>query len=239
MITPSSAWIWDRVGPLTYLQFPWRLLSLISLATSTAAGATLLLVHSQRGKLILWGILVGLVVVVNVGYFRPERFLDVSQTDLLTGSGWDNLRMYAIGDFLPKAVQDPPRQPTTAAYAQVSGQSTISDVRSGSDWVAFDASSPDAAVVQINKFDFPTWEVSIDGQDAAYDHDPISGALRVSVPAGTHTIEAHLRDTPARTVGNVVTAAALVVCALLGLRAIGRRRRQAAPRPEGSLTSVS
>src|SRR5262249_14521743 len=95
MITPWSAWIWDRVGPLSYLQFPWRLLSLISLATSTAAGATLLLVHSQRSKVILWGVLVGLVVAVNVGYFRPERFLDVTQTDLLTGGGWDNLRMYA------------------------------------------------------------------------------------------------------------------------------------------------
>jgi hypothetical protein len=223
LITPSSAWIWDHVGPLSYLQFPWRLLSLITLATSTAAGAVLLLARSQRGKLILWSVLVGLVVVLNVGYFRPERFLNVSQTDLLADGGWDNLRMYAIGDFLPKAVQDPPRQPTTSAYTQVSGQSTISNVRAGSDWVAFDASSPAEAVVQIDKFDFPTWEVAVDGQDIAHDHDASSGALRVSVPTGTHTIEAHLRDTPLRTAGNLITAAALVLSALLGLRVIARR----------------
>jgi hypothetical protein len=221
------------------LQFPWRLLSLISLATSTAAGASLLLVHSQRGKLILWSVLVGLVVALNVGYFRPARFLDVSQTDLLTDGAWDNLRMYAIGDFLPKAVQDPPARPTTSAYAQVSGESTIRNVHSGSDWVALDTSSPAEAVVQINKFDFPTWEVTLDGQDVAYDHDAGSGALRISVPSGTHTIDVHLRDTPARTVGNLITAAGLVSCALLGLRAIARNRRRAESPPERSLSAIS
>jgi hypothetical protein len=240
MITPSSAWIWDRVGLLSYLQFPWRLLSLISLATSTAAGAALLLVRDQRGKVILWSVLVGLVVALNVGYFRPERFLDVSQTDLLTDGGWDNLRMYAIGDFLPKAVQDPPTQPPSARYAQVAGQTTVTGLRSGSDWVAFDASSPSDAVVQINTFDFPAWEVTVDGRDVAHEHDPSSGALRVTAPAGTHAIEAHLRNTPARTVGNLISAAALSLCALLGLRALAvRRRRLDATAPRRSLTSVT
>ncbi len=240
MITPSSAWIWDRVSPLTYLQFPWRLLSLISLATATAAGATLLLVRSQRGKLALWSVLVGLVVVLNVGYFRPERFLDVSQADLLSGGGWDNLRMYAIGDFLPRAVQTPPRQPSTTLATPLSDQSDITNPQSGSDWVRFDASGPSDTVVQINKFDFPTWQVTVDGQPVAYDHDASSGALRVSVPAGAHSVEARLRDTPARTAGNVATMAALLVCALLALRAIALRlRRRATSAPECPLSTVA
>jgi hypothetical protein len=157
-------------------------------------------------------------VVLNVGYFRPERFLDVSQADLLSDGGWDNLRMYAIGDFLPKAVQDAPRQPSTALYAQLSGQSEISNVQSGSDWVRFDASSPSEAKVQINKFDFPTWEVTVDGQPVAYDHDASTGVLRVALPAGQHTVEAHLRDTPVRIVGNLITAAALFASLVLLIR---------------------
>ncbi len=181
MITPASAWIWDRIGPLSYLQFPWRLLSLISLATSTAAGATLLLLPTQRGRVILWSALVGLVVALNVGYFRPDRFLNVNQADLLSDGGWDNLRMYAIGDFLPKAVQDAPRQPSIALYQVLSGQSDVTNAQSGSDWVRFDVSSPSEAVVQINKFDFPTWQVTVDGQPIAYDHDASSGVLRVAL----------------------------------------------------------
>ena len=222
MITPASAWIWDRIGPLSYLQFPWRLLSLISLATSTAAGATLLLLPTQRGRVILWSVLVGLVVALNVGYFRPDRFLNVSQADLLSDGGWDNLRMYAIGDFLPKAVQDAPRQPSIALYQVLSGQSDVTNAQSGSDWVRFDVSSPSEAVVQINKFDFPTWQVTVDGQPIAYDHDASSGVLRVALPAGSHAVEAHLGDTPARIIGNLISAAALILCAVLCLRPLLR-----------------
>ncbi|HEY2593245.1 MAG TPA: hypothetical protein VGK33_05030, partial [Chloroflexota bacterium] len=245
MITPSSAWIWDRVGPLSYFQFPWRLLSLISLATATAAGATLLLVRTRRSRVILWSILVGLVVVVNVGYFRPDRFLDVSQADLLSGAGWDNLRMYAIGDFLPKAVQTPPTQPTTALYTVVSGQSDITNAQSGSNWVRFDVSSPSEAVVQVNKFDFPTWQVTVDGQPVAFEHDPATGALQVSLPAGTHTVEARLRDTPARIAGNLITAGALILLAVLCLRAVllasphGSRNVFMRSRPRSSTMSTS
>jgi hypothetical protein len=224
LITPSSAWIWDRVGPLSYVQFPWRLLSLISFSTATAAGATLLVVHNQRGRVILWLALVGLVVALNIGYFRPSRFLEVTQADLLSDGGWDNLRMYAIGDFLPKAVQDAPRQPSTALYEQLSGQTQITDARSGSDWVTFDASSPSAALVQIDKFDFPTWQVTLDGQPAAHDHDASTGVLRVMLPPGSHTVEAHLRDTPVRGVGNLISAAALILCAGLCVRAVTHRR---------------
>jgi hypothetical protein len=226
MIHPRSSWIWDRVGLLSYLQFPWRLLSLISLATATLAGAALLLVASHRGKVIVWSLLVLLVTVVNVGWFRPERFLNVTQAELLTDGGWDNLRMYAIGDFLPKSAQVAPAQPASALYEQLSGQSVIAGVESGSNWVRFSADSDAGAVVQINQFDFPTWDVTVDGHSVAYGHDSSSGLLQVSLPAGAHQVEAHLRDTPVRIAGNIVSAAALVACAVVCLRSVVVRRRR-------------
>ncbi|HEY1291728.1 MAG TPA: 6-pyruvoyl-tetrahydropterin synthase-related protein [Chloroflexota bacterium] len=218
MITPASAWIWDRIGPLSLLQFPWRLLSLISFGTATAAGAIMLLVRNHTARLVLWWVLVVLVTALNVGYFRPDRFLNVSQDELLSDGGWDNLRMYAIGDFLPKSVQVAPRQPAEALYEQVSGQSDITDPTSGSNWVRFDATSRSDAVVQINKFDFPNWEVTVDGQPVAHSHDDTTGAIQVSLPAGAHTIAARLRDTPIRIAGNIVSALALLLLAILILR---------------------
>jgi hypothetical protein len=200
------------------LQFPWRLLTLISFATSTAAGAILLLAPSHTLRLILWSFLVVLVTVLNFGYFRPDRFLNVSQVDLLTDGGWDNLRLYAIGDYLPKSVQVAPRQPAAALYEQVSGQSDISDVASGSDWVRFNATSQSGGVVQINKFDFPNWEITIDGQPVAHGHDDTTGVIQVALPTGAHTVEARLRDTPIRIAGNILTALALILLAILVVR---------------------
>jgi hypothetical protein len=217
MIHPDSAWIWDRIGPLAYLQFPWRLLILISFCTSILAGAALLLVRSGKPRVILWSVLVALVAVVNVGWFRPERFLDVTQSDLLSGPGWDTLRLYAIWDFLPRSAMVAPQQPSTGAVTQVSGTSDITHVAQGSDWLRFEATSPTPAVVQLNVYDFPTWSVTLDGQPISYTHDASTGLLSVGLPAGTHTLDAHLQNTPVRTLGNLVTLIALILLAVVCL----------------------
>jgi len=217
MIHPASELIWDRVSLLSYLQFPWRLLSVISFATSTLAGASLLLFRSQQGRAVAWSVLVVLVSVMNVGWFQPERFLDVTQAGLLSDGGWDNLRMYAIDDFLPKSAQVAPTQPASAVYEQLSGQSDISDVESGSNWVRFNVYSGAEGLVQINKFDFPTWQVTVDGHSVPYGRDSISGLINVSLPPGAHAVEARLRDTPARLASNIVSAGALVSSAVVCL----------------------
>jgi hypothetical protein len=227
MIHPASSWIWDRVGPLSYLQFPWRLLSVISFATSTLAGASLLLFRSHKSRVIAWSVLVVLVSVTNVGWFQPEKFLDVTQADLLSDGGWDNLRMYAIGDFLPESAEVAPEHPASAVYAQLSGRSDIADVEIGSNWVRFNANSDTGALVQINKFDFPIWQVTIDGQSVAHARDSTSGLINVSLPPGAHTVEARLRDTPLRIASNFISAGALVVCALMCVRAVFLRQRRA------------
>jgi hypothetical protein len=217
MIHPTSQWIWDRVALLAYLQFPWRLLALTSIATATLAGASLLLARSQRGQVAVWSVLVGLVAIMNVGWFRPERFLDVTQADLLSGSGWDNLRMYAIWDFLPKSAARPPTEPASGAFVPLAGQVDVSRVESGSNWLRFNASSTAGATVEIERYDFPTWQVSIDGQPVVYGHDSESGLLQVELPPGVHSVEAHLRDTPVRTLADLVSAGAFAAAVVLGV----------------------
>jgi 6-pyruvoyl-tetrahydropterin synthase related domain len=218
MMNPASRWIWDRFVVLSFVQFPWRLLTLVSFATSVLAGTSLLLFRSRTRRLCAWFGLVLLVVVMNVGWFRPDRFLNVSQAQLLSDGGWDNLRMYAISDFLPKSAQVAPTQPAPALYEQLSGHSDITDAQSGSNWLKFNAVSDTPATVQIDKFDFPNWEISLDGRLVPHGHDGGTGLLTISLPAGAHSVEAHLRDTPVRVIGNIVSAGALIVCVLVCLR---------------------
>ncbi len=240
MIHPASQWVWDHGGPLAYLQFPWRFLTLVSFGTSILAGASLLLVSSHRARVALWSVLVLLVVVMNVGWFRPREFLDVDASTVLTGANWDKLRMYAIWDFLPKSAQVAPQGPTSTAVEQRSGQSDLSDVQTGSDWVKFNAASAAGATVQIDRFEFPTWETTVDGQPVPHGYDATTGLINVSVPPGEHSVEAHLRNTPPRTAGNAISAVAVAACAAVGLGAALRKRRSRAdPRYEPALENVA
>jgi len=69
-------------------------------------------------------------------------------------------------------------------------------------------------VVQINYFYFPGWRVHVDGLPAAIRPSP-TGAILVNVGAGRHEITARFGDTQPRTVGALVSGAALLLA--LGL----------------------
>jgi hypothetical protein len=227
MIHPASRWIWDHGGPLTYLQFPWRLLVLISFGTSMLAGASLLLVGSHKARVTMWWALVALVVAMNVGWFRPRQFVYVDQPSLLSGLSWDRLKMSAIWDFLPNSAQVAPGHPTSSIIEEVSGNSRLTDIQAGSNWVTFNAASQADATIQIDRYEFPTWEVKVDGQSVPHAYNTVTGLINVSLPPGVHTVEARLRNTPVRTAANALSVAALVVCAvmLMGARAGWKRPR--------------
>jgi hypothetical protein len=233
MIHPASRWIWDHGGPLAYLQFPWRLLTLVSFGTSLLAGASLLLVGSRTARVTVWWVMVVLVVVMNVGWFRPRAFLYVDQASLLSGLSWDRLKMSAIWDFLPRSAQVAPRHPTSSVVEELSGDSQLTDIRAGSNWVTFKATSGADALIQIDRYEFPRWDITVDGQSAAHGHDPVTGLINVALSPGVHTVEARLRDTPVRTAGNAISLAALVLCAVVGLRAALAKRRSTSG-PQGT-----
>lgn len=72
-----------------------------------------------------------------------------------------------------------------------------------------------AAVVRINEFYFPGWQVSIDGALAPLRVSDPYGLLEVDVSAGTHHIDARMGSTPARRLGAIISWATLLV--MLGL----------------------
>ncbi len=196
MIHPASRWIWDHGGPLTYLQFPWRLLTLVSFGTSLLAGASLLLVTSRKAQVAVWWVMVVLVVVMNVGWFRPET-IPVYRSGIAAvrpelGSLENGHHLELLAEI--RAGGTP--CPTSSVIEELAGRSQLTDIQAGSNWVTFKAASQAEATIQIDRFEFPTWEISVDGQFVPHGHDPVTGLLNVSLPPGAHTVEARLRDTP-------------------------------------------
>ncbi len=80
------------------------------------------------------------------------------------------------------------------------------------------------AVLQVNFFYFPGWQVSVDGLPASIRPGP-TGAILVDLPAGRHTVVARFGDTPPRTWGTLLSGVMLIVA--LGLAGSGLAARAA------------
>jgi hypothetical protein len=101
------------------------------------------------------------------------------------------------------------------AAAIVAGEGTVETLRRGgaSSEVRVHAVGP--ITVQFYTYDYPGWQVTVDGVVVPHRPAPPYGLISVDVPAGEHHLTLRMGSTPPRLVGGVVSLAAAVVAVLL------------------------
>lgn len=85
-----------------------------------------------------------------------------------------------------------------------------------------DVASPVAWTARLPLFDFPAWEVSVDGHPVPHTTDATTGLIAVPLPAGQHRVVVRWHRLPIERMGFAISFVALLT--LLGLAAWERRR---------------
>lgn len=88
----------------------------------------------------------------------------------------------------------------------------------------YHVSAPKQFRLRLFQFDFPGWQVTVDGAPATTELAEPEGTIVVLVPQGEHVVEVRFGSTPARTAAWVISGAALAVALLVAWRLRGRAR---------------
>ncbi len=205
MINPRSELIWKIIDPLKYLQYPWRFLMLIIFAVSAAAGSVLIMVP-PKFKIIAAGLLILIVSLANIAYFRPEKFVYLTDQEFLSGTSWNNQLQKSINEFLPNSAQESPTEAHPERYQIIVGDSTVLNYREGTNWFEFKTNTKSHTILQLSKYYFPDWKVLVDGQEVKVDYkNNHLGLLNVILGPGLHRVQGRLYDTQVRSWGNLLT----------------------------------
>lgn len=224
MINPRSEFIWKALDPLKYLQFPWRFLILITFFISVTSGYLFTL--NFKYKKLLWYILTAAIVLLNFSYFRPERFIQTNDQKLLGGEDFDRQIKRSIFDYLPIYAKEPPAQLATQRYQILTGDSEIVDFQEGTNWITFKTKTRSHTIIRLSQYFFPDWKIFIDGKETIVEYKNNSlGLMTIILGKGNHEIKAKLYDTQVRSIGNLVTLAALVTLVTLFLLSFEKVRR--------------
>lgn len=214
LINPRSQFIWDFLTPLKYLQFPWRLLAIVIFFISLVSGSVFAVFEKRKD--IIWCGLVLLVVLLNFSYFRPEKFINVTQQELLTGSNWDKQIKRSIFDYLPIYAKEPPAELATQRYEVIVGESNITDFKEGTNWISFKADTKGHSIIRLSQYYFPDWKIMVDGQPINVEYKNNSlGLMTIILGKGLHNVEAKLHDTPIRAVSNLLAIFSLSITFIL------------------------
>lgn len=222
MVHPRSEFVWKSLEPLKYLQFPWRFLMLPTLFISFCAGSFLSIV---KRKQLVWLGLVIFVFIFNFSYFRPEKFLFVTDKDLLKGINWDRQIKRSIFDYLPIYAKEPPAELAQTRYQIIIGDSKIYDFKEGTNWFNFKTETRSHTIIRLSQYYFPEWKIYLDGKEAQVEYANNSlGLMTLILGKGNHQITARLYDTPIRSISNIITLVSFGISIILLLTSLNQVR---------------
>ncbi len=223
MMHQKSSFIWSLIPPLEYLQFPWRFLSISSFLLSLLGAAFVYLIEkgNYQIKKVNLSYVFGVLLIVNLfvvylSFFKPHTWLNISDKEKFSGQSWEKQLTISIFDYLPIYAKFPPTSKAPENPETLEGSMDFKGRKVGSNFKTWEAYADKDSLIRLPMFDFPGMTVTIDGQKVSHKNDDCRkqefclGLITVQFPQGYHIVKSELKDTPIRTVGNVLTLISLV-----------------------------
>jgi hypothetical protein len=230
VMAPVSRPLWEAIPTLAVIQFPWRLLLLVSFTVCTLAGLGLVqllalrpLHHSaarlprEDGSAMLLFAL--LAVVGTAAYADPAlqpiepwredgravyRF-EVEHPDMITGTQWTEALFTTSpmsDDYAgPDYVEVHGRTNSLTRLMIQAGEGSVLRQDSAGSRFGGIVAMETPGVVRVNVMYFPGWQATVDGAPAPLRIAGSAGLMELDLPAGEHTIDVRMGSTPARTLG--------------------------------------
>jgi drug/metabolite transporter superfamily protein YnfA len=236
LMTPLAGFVWRIITPLQAIQFPWRFNAVLCVAAAAlvAAGVRALRRVKPRGAVRLAASVVGCVLVLGWVVFTVQ----VARKEfpsLRRGSpaGMDA----AYFKRLEQRRDAPEYRPATAASTQtedfakllsricregerlakacvVEGTGAFTVERWQPREIALRVESVGGVALNVNQFYYPGWTAYLDGRAHPLAPSQPDGLLHLALPSGTHRLTLRLEKTPPESIGQLLSAASLLILLL-------------------------
>ncbi|MEX2028050.1 MAG: hypothetical protein WD988_00940 [Candidatus Curtissbacteria bacterium] len=228
MTTSYSFIIWDLVPPLGYLQFPWRFLTFATLASAVLAGVFIYFLRLQILRIVFLILFIILLFLPNLKLFKPQAYRHNLSDGAVTAKeniNWDVSR--SSFEYVPKGVElyrnnlggntikiDKTQIPQERIVIQ-SGIAKVDILRENPSHIVLRVDAEQESQLKANIFNFPGWQLKIDGAVQEIDDDNNLKLITFNVPKGSHDAELVFKNTLDRSIANAITAAAIIAFAMI------------------------
>lgn len=214
----QSAFVYQFISPLAFIQFPWRFLGLTSLCTAFVwLGIVEYLNEKNLQKIVV--LLMFLLIVINLHTFHFDKYFpNLSDSNLLSGPEWERQQKSAILDYLPVTVKSAPSEiaPSQPMHSEASTEITYFSKRSNFFTAKIQIYSKDDTITFPIAY-FPGWVIYSNNKPIplAVNYDNNHGLISLKLEKGTHQIQAFFENTPIRQISNTISFVSLSLIVLI------------------------
>jgi uncharacterized membrane protein len=208
MTSAASIAIWRVVPPLSFVQFPWRFLTVVSLAASIVAAIALSSLRKRTTQAVVVLCVAAGLSWQTHGLLKPSHYLP-RQSVFIDNPGWRFSRgasglAFIEPGYFPATVERLPGSYVNR-WEITRGRGVVSPREVLDHRIVLAVHSADGLELTITSHAFPGWHVLVDGAAAEWRTEPDFGFIVVRVPAGSRVVEAVFGDTPVRAWSNRVS----------------------------------
>lgn len=218
----KSSFIWQRLSFLSFLQFPWRFVLIAIFCASVLGGFAFQIISAGKAKVLFFLLIVFLITFYS-GFFSPREWFSITDREKLSGELLERQLTASIYDYLPKSAKKAPDSRAPDSLIIKNGNLTVLEYQKGSNWFVYAVEgSKEGVYAVIPTYNFPEWEVFIDGNLVKITQEGELGLLGVQVPSGKHTITARLTRSTPRLLGDLLSILGISVASVILLKKEGR-----------------
>lgn len=210
LMTNMSKPLWKPPSPLAMIQFPWRWLMVVCLASGVLVAGCVSHFLSRQQKptsLLFLTSAISLMSVLTVNTFSAGRVIQKSTQDRTKIDKMiEEVNVFTdVFEFRPVWAPKDHFQPAPRVWLQP-GQGKVKVLKWNPEVRVFEVEAKIDGALQVRTFYYPGWIAYIDGAKV----DPIpsgsQGIISVNISRGRHTIQLKFLDTRERIVGKIISA---------------------------------
>lgn len=221
-MTSASLWFWRTFPLISFISFPWRLLSLTVFALSFLCGGLFLIDfrHWRFGR--MWGKygnrivqlgLIGGLLACSAGYCRVGTPLPLSDEQLTREAMQAAPGAAMNGEYLPIWADKPAKNIRGGEIRIVHGEAAIERLQQDMLSYQFTVVATTAVAIRIGTVYFPGWNAYRNGSPLAVNPEDVTGLLSINLPAGEHRIDLRFEETPIRKFARYLSVGSLGILA--------------------------
>jgi hypothetical protein len=185
--------LWELAPELHFVQFPWRYAVPLGVAFAFFLGALAGKFRSLSILAVCVFVFTGPLVKILLAVARPSSWkkaeISQLQRSIDSGTGYRGTPEYLPNGANSELLQNAGIQ--TGIDSQAPAEFAITSPRAERN--TFRVQSPEPREITFNLFDYPAWQVDVDGSRIDPKRTDTNGRIVVPVPAGSHLIHIFLQ----------------------------------------------
>ena len=210
----KSAFIWEAIPSMAFIQFPWRFLSISVFITAIIGG--LVIDNLKYKSKILYLVLLFSVIFFSFSFFKPKEYVDDSFFDKFINIETMRQGVDLTKDYLPVWVATIDGE-VFNDFKTETGEMETNDFKRASDKFSGNVVVKSKANILAPITYFPGWQVWVNGKILPQQSPSSMGLISFELLPGSYKIDVKLTNTPIRSIGNILSLISIGLVVVLFL----------------------